>query len=162
MNIFVYDPDPYLSSLWIDDRRHNKMLLETAQLLSTCVRYRKPQWSRDKDKLMKIAYVNHPCNLWVRSSWANFRWLLEYMEHLSSSWGSDHGANRVLEPCRQAAEEFGPFDELTPFANCARNVSLGLDFTHLPVHEAYQQYHIARWSREQPTWKKGVKPPWLN
>jgi hypothetical protein len=37
-----------------------------------------------------------------------------------------------------------PDSGLTEFANCARHVGHGLDFTELPVIEAYRTYIIAR------------------
>ena len=38
MNIFATSPSPDTSALWLDDVRKNKMILETAQLLSASVR----------------------------------------------------------------------------------------------------------------------------
>ena len=38
MNIFALDQCPMQSALWLDDIRKNKMILESAQMLSTAVR----------------------------------------------------------------------------------------------------------------------------
>jgi len=38
MNIFAFDKCPMQSALWLDDIRKNKMILESAQMLSTAVR----------------------------------------------------------------------------------------------------------------------------
>lgn len=45
MNIFAFDPDPWACALWLDDVRKNKMILETAQLLSSAVAINDPSWA---------------------------------------------------------------------------------------------------------------------
>lgn len=74
MNIFITNPDPTLSAIALDNRRLVKMVLETAQLLSTTCHmlqlhdsglYRKTHW-------------NHPCAVFARKSLPNFKWLVEH------------------------------------------------------------------------------------
>jgi len=50
------------------------------------------------------------------------------------------------------------------FANCARNDSLGLDFTHTHIVYAYQLYLNARWERDirLPQWTNRGAPTWCN
>ena len=163
MNIFAYDPDPKLCALWLDDVRKNKMITETAQLLSTCMRYRKPAWSLDRKDIMASAYVNHPCSLWVRESWANFRWLTEHMQALCNQWGRPHKSARVIAPALKAGINFGLDDQLTPFANCARNQSLGINFkTVEDTHLAYRMYTRERWKQDtiRLSWVYGEEPEW--
>jgi len=53
---------------------------------------------------------------------------------------------------------------LSPFANCARNKSLGIDFTTITnVHDAYKNYLCERWKNDKltPVWKGGaIDPKW--
>ena len=73
MNIFALDKCPMQSALWLDDIRKNKMILESAQMLSTAVRWLDPDTTLP---VYKLAYMNHPCTKWARKSRANFSWLL--------------------------------------------------------------------------------------
>ena len=66
MNIFASHPDALKCAQYLDDKRVVKMVLETAQMLSTAI-----QLDSDydyKDLVYKPTYANHPCNVWVRQS----------------------------------------------------------------------------------------------
>ena len=65
MNIFAFDKCPMRSALWLDDIRKNKMILESAQMLSTAVRALCPDTTLE---VYKTAYLNHPCSKWARQS----------------------------------------------------------------------------------------------
>lgn len=67
MNIFVLDLDPHTCATYHANIHVPKMIVETAQLLSTMypsIRY------------YKHTHYNHPCAKWVRESAGNFSWLL--------------------------------------------------------------------------------------
>ena len=74
MNIFLTDPCPTACAQALDDKRLGKMVLETAQLLSTvCHMLQIPA-----DHLYKRTHWNHPCSLFARKSLPNFKWLTEH------------------------------------------------------------------------------------
>ena len=75
MNIFFLDKTPELSAKMLCDKHVPKMLLESAQMLSTAVHQH--QGDIDPDSLYKKAYPNHPMTKWVGFSRANFKWALE-------------------------------------------------------------------------------------
>lgn len=165
MNIFAYHPDPNTSALWLDDVRKNKMILESCQLLSTTVAILCPSMS---DKVYKISYRNHPCAIWVRQSHANFVWLLSYVQALHSQRGRPHKSADLFPFfnlfCDVSSGNF-PQTNLTPFANCARNKELGVDFTHVAdVHQAYRLYSCERWRNDtiKLSWRYGIEPDWRN
>jgi hypothetical protein len=67
MNIFALSECPEQSALWLDDIRKNKMILESAQMLSTAIRWLDPDTTLP---VYKLAYMNHPCSKWARAiSW---------------------------------------------------------------------------------------------
>ena len=70
MNIFHLDKNPITCAEYHCDKHVVKMILETAQMLSTA--YRKN--FNDGEKLYKSAYPNHPITLWVGSTGENFFW----------------------------------------------------------------------------------------
>ena len=93
MNIFALDKCPMQSAQWLDDIRKNKMILESAQMLSTAVRVLCP----DTDlSVYKVAYLNHPCTIWARQSRDNFKWLLSHMAHLYLQKGGNHKSGELI------------------------------------------------------------------
>jgi hypothetical protein len=76
MNIFYLSKDPRKCARYHVDKHVVKMIVETAQLLSTALvknGYRSIQ-SPDTP-IYKPTHPNHPSNIWARASQANFEWL---------------------------------------------------------------------------------------
>jgi len=108
MNIFMVDSDPTKAAQSLVDRHVVKMILETAQLLSTThrvldgapveVTYRIPEsgkvrkkkvWVLDDDRndvLYNATHMNHPSAVWVRQSVANYAWLVEHLFALGDEY----------------------------------------------------------------------------
>jgi hypothetical protein len=156
MNIFATDEDPVKAAEALDDKRMVRMILESCQMLSTAVR----QHCETPDPLVyKPTHVNHPCTIWTRASAENYRWLLTYtralIERYKRTYARDHKCETLLPVLSQYAALL-PDLGLTPFANCARSTERGIDYTHLPVHDAYRQYLKARWKQDKrrPTKEK--------
>ena len=85
MNIFVTDPDPVISAQTLCDKHVVKMVLESAQMLSTAWRepndLRSSEFSSkyaDEHELYKTAHPNHPCSIWVRQARENYKWLYRH------------------------------------------------------------------------------------
>lgn len=95
MNIFYVHPDPFIAGRQMVDKHVVKMILETAQLLSTAHRIldgeeyvgqsqsgRKARRWRLPDERENILYsathINHPSAVWCRESKANYEWLFEH------------------------------------------------------------------------------------
>lgn len=161
MNIFFTSPDPRVCARNLDDKRVVNMTLESAQMLSTAL--------HDvgvKDPLLyKSTHYNHPVNKWVRQSRPNFLWLLEHLEALSKEYthrfDKIHASSALIPAC-QHYKMLIPLRPLAPFPNCAKREDMGLDFTHLPVLEAYKTYLNARWKLDKltPTWTNREPPKW--
>lgn len=73
MNIFYLSNDPIESARFHVDRHVVKMILESAQLLSTA------HYVLDGPKfgLYKPTHKNHPCAKWVRDTIYNYCWLYD-------------------------------------------------------------------------------------
>ena len=69
MNIFFLDYDPTRAAKMHNDRHCVKMILESAQMLSTVCR------ENGADAGYKPCFRNHPCTKWAGESQANFEWL---------------------------------------------------------------------------------------
>ena len=161
MNIFAFDKCPMRSALWLDDIRKNKMILESAQMLSTAVRALCPDTTLE---VYKTAYLNHPCSKWARQSRANFQWLLHHMSWLYNQKSGEHKSARLIPEFQKYADDGDfPDEYLTPFANCARNLERGVDYSEVDdVHQAYRMYMNDRWKERNITltWRWGEEPDW--
>ena len=89
MNIFFLDKDPVIAAQYHCDKHCVKMILESAQLLSTAHRV------LDEDDahpdLYKVAHKNHPSTIWTRSSEEHYIWLYELFRNLSIEFGNRYG-----------------------------------------------------------------------
>lgn len=103
MNIFMVDKCPIVSAQQLCDKHVVKMILESAQMLSTAHRvldgypvykpgnlkriayYAHPNSDFD-DVLYKAGFINHPCTKWVMESYANYKWLYDHMIALNDEY----------------------------------------------------------------------------
>lgn len=168
MNIFATSEMYRLACRDLDDLRLGKMVLETAQLVSTALRIR-----FNIDTYYRSTHINHPCNIWARESMGNLRWLIRYGQSLHDEFisrkGKCHKSGLVLDQMWDTYNKIvethdDAFEPMTPFANCARRKDMNLDFTHLPVHAAYRAYLNARWAldKKRPKWTNTNPPTWAN
>ena len=70
MNIFFLDKTPEKSAQYLCDKHVPKMLLETAQMLSTAIQ----KYTGEIEELYKSTYPNHPMTKWVGLNKNNFQW----------------------------------------------------------------------------------------
>lgn len=169
MNIFVFDPNPELSALWLDDVRKNKMITETCQILSTAMNILVPNHKYD---VMASFNPKHGSNVWARASLDNFKWLLTYVRHLNNQRGlNSDGSRHAAFPVLIQAEGFAfehrdafPAVYLTPFSNNAARQDIGISYKHIAdTNLAYRLYIRERWANDPftPTWKHGEQPWWM-
>ena len=154
MNIFVTSSCPDKCAEYLDDKRVVKMVLETAQILSTVVRF----YGYEGKDVYKSTHKNHPCCVWARESKQNYLWLMRHFQALcveyTNRFKKTHKSS-YLYPELLALANIIPQGEMTPFANCAANAELGVSYKHIrDVHVAYQLYLNDRWDADKrtPTW----------
>ena len=83
MNIFALDPSPNKAAMYAMDKHVVKMILETAQILSTNMRL---VGCTEFEGQYKSTHTNHPSTIWARSSRQNFLWLVEYLSSLGDEY----------------------------------------------------------------------------
>jgi hypothetical protein len=164
MNIFTTSDNPMLCAAWLDDKRVNKMLVETCQMLSSTVRFY-GVWS--DDRIYRTSYLNHPCTKWVRSRYANYVWLCAHGMALSQ-WYSDvycrrHKSHAVLLACwdyRHLLPSDGEKENVVePFANCTPYKD------NEDTTDAYRMFMVSKWRTKDtiaPTWHGRSKPDWYD
>lgn len=158
MNIFYLDRDPNIAAQMMCDKHVVKMILESAQMLSTAHRVLDGDYRADRGGFYKMAHKNHPSTIWVRASSENYRWLWKHFDALLKEYTHRYGKHHATERLRNIL--FMPPLNIVhgvPFTDppqCMPEICKGED-TVL----AYQNYYIieksgfARWTkRETPAW----------
>lgn len=179
MNIFVLDRDPVRAARMHCDTHVVKMVLETAQLLSTALvqlgeaKYDSAsgEWRRIADaplgsrRIYSPTHEEHPCAVWVRSAGGNYAWTRRLLEALLNEYQRRYGDESckrhktwtVFEVLRLLPRRLGDRpDAMTPFVQCVPDAFRRED----PV-EAYRAYYRADKSAIA-TWRKGDSPSWMN
>lgn len=108
MNIFYVSPDPVQAAQWMVDKHVVKMILESAQLLSTAHRVldgreivgksktgrNAKRWVLDDARdavLYQATHINHPSAVWARKSIENYNWLAEHLFALGEEYTYRYG-----------------------------------------------------------------------
>ena len=95
MNIFFLDANPKNAAQMQCDKHVVKMVLETAQMLSTAAR------AQGHDVGYKSAYPKHPMTLWVNQNADNFRWAwlhgMSLAKEYTNRYDKIHKSQEILE-----------------------------------------------------------------
>jgi len=143
MNIFVLDEDPREAAQMQCDKHVVKMVLETAQILSTV-----------NGGPYKPTHQRHPCVLWAAQARDNYAWLVEHGLALAQEYAERyrkvHKSTAVIRQLEQPRTTLPTGS--TPFVQCMPEGFRGED----PV-EAYRKYYH---SKEFAAWNRGREAPW--
>lgn len=88
MNIFFVDESPETAAQMMCDKHVVKMILETAQLLSTAHRILD---DNTNEILYKATHKNHPSAVWVRESFLHYSWLYNHFTSLCDEYTHRYG-----------------------------------------------------------------------
>ena len=161
MNIFYLDRDPEIAAQMMCDKHVVKMILESAQMLSTAHRVLDGDEHADKAGMYKMAHKNHPSTKWVRHSYQNYKWLYTHMTALMQEYtyryGKHHATERLIEPLGNFPKSFkSSFKTYTDPPMCMPDHCKDEDTV-----SAYHKYYIMEKSNFA-TWKRRDKPEWFN
>lgn len=93
MNTFFSDQSPYVSARNLDDKRVGKMIIESGQLATACIRltlaeHGYEEWEIDalfheygiltatKGTPWRLTHQNHPSSKWTRYTYRNYQWVI--------------------------------------------------------------------------------------
>lgn len=175
MNIFFLDQSPTLAAQYHCDKHVLKMILESAQLLSTAHRVldgeqgtrlsasgaRLKDWvlpDQRQDLLYKATHVNHPCAIWCRASTRNYCWLYDLFIALGEEYSYRYARTHLsIAKLREVLDEYPDYMSpggLTPIPQAMPDDCKDSD----PVI-AYRNYYKTHKS-EIATWTKRSVPDW--
>jgi hypothetical protein len=153
VNIFALDTDPAQAAAFQCDKHVVKMVLETAQLLSTV------RLAHGLQAPYKSTHARHPSTLWVLESRENYRWLVAHLQALLAEYTRRYGKQHKVEghlPIFLADEPALPDVGLTPFAQVMPEPYRRED-DPIGAYRAYYNGEKAGFAR----WKLGNVPPWF-
>ena len=153
MNIFVSSRSPVLCARNLDDKRLVKMVLETAQILSTVCA------DKGHDTGYRPTHRNHPCTRWAATSRENFEWLCRHGMALALEYDyrfyKVHASLSVILTAHHVMDYFVFLLEArTPFVNCTT-------YPNFPTIKAYRMYLKDKWRNDtSPRWTRRGRPKW--
>lgn len=181
MNIFILDNDPVIAAQMQCDKHVVKMIVESAQMLSTVHRMvdgtmeRRPSKSGSmlqywklpderEDLLYKACHFNHPSTVWTRESSLNYRWHYDHFVALCKEYTYRYEKIHATEtklsyalsnlPNKIQVTNFKtPFKlAMAQFPEC---------IVENPV-ESYRNFYQTKQARFKMAWTKRPIPEWFN
>lgn len=148
MNIFVLSENPIEAAHAHCDQHIHKMILESAQMLSTAAHKNLP--SIPRRLLYKPAYENHPCTLWVSSSFSHMVWVCTLaitLEGIRDSKNLNrHASMDVISEISQTLKSFGDLPDPEHFAEAMYpHVKVRMDLTTVQKYQLYYKKKHAQW-----------------
>jgi len=155
MNIFYLDESPVLAAQMQCNSHVVKMILESAQMLSTA-----HQMTSLKEGFYRPTHINHPSNIWVRSSLSHYVWLYNHFIALSDEYTHRYGkvhktfdklANVLnVHPKGIEAKKFMP----PPLA-------MPDEFKSDDPIQSYRNYYMSKQDKFKMSWTNRQPPEWF-
>lgn len=164
MNIFFLDRNPAKAAAYHCDKHTVKMIVESAQLLSTAHRVLdgddKGTLSDERDAVLyRATHKNHPSAIWVRESVDHYRWVHDLLYYLIWEYKTRYGLDK-----QHKCQNLQPF-----LLNAPHNIKISPwvdppqcmpdDVKHPITVYAYRLYYakykstFAKWAHsDQPEW----------
>ena len=182
MNIFILDNNPVTAAQLQCDKHVVKMIVESAQMLSTAHRMldgyieKRPSKSGKRminywvhptnymeQRLYKAVHHGHPCTIWTMESSSNYQWHLLHFEALLNEYkyryNREHSTIKLFDLLSILPDNI-PTGPRTKFklamADYPECIALGD-----PV-EAYRAFYQTKQSRFKMAWTKRNIPEWFN
>ena len=176
MNIFYLSKDPEVSAKAQPDKMLVKMVVESAQMLSTAHRIldgweiRKPSKSgktmvkawilpdERENVLYQVSHINHPCNLWIRERSGNYYWLYKHFLALGKEYTyrykRTHLTVKKLADALYATPKRIPRGIMTDVALAMPDKYKNEDSILAYRNYVINEKHYAKWERgrNKPSW----------
>jgi hypothetical protein len=151
MNIFVLDESPVIAAQMHCNKHIVKMILETAQLLSTALRFYGVNYGYN------ITHKNHPCSVWARATKGNFIWLnmlgRNLLEEYKYRYGKEHKSTPIISEAPIGCIPDGP---QTQFVQCMPDI-----YKAENAVQAYRNYYRGA-KKHLLIYTKRMPPNWVS
>lgn len=170
MNIFFVNLDPFNAASDLVDKHVVKMIVESAQLLSTAHRVldgkettiiqngrRKKTWQLDDSRdyeMYQATHINHPSAIWVRESIENYNWLVDHFDGLlqeyTRRYERTHKCQAMLVTLQNPPFNLKAWD-MTPAPSCvAEDCLIGDLVTNYRAYYNKHKSHMYSWKKRSP------------
>ena len=138
MNIFFLDKDPKIAAQLQCDKHIVKMVLETAQMLSTAAR------KRGFELGYKSAYPKHPMTKWISESPNNYSWAIQHGLALGTEYQLRyHKVHKSHEVIKELAMlDDGDHTQITEPPKCMPDEYKTNDYV-----QSYRNYYVGEKKR---------------
>lgn len=165
MNIFFVDRDPRIAASCLVDKHVVKMIVESAQLLSTAHRVldgdeRLKLYDSRESVLYKVTHRNHPSAIWTRTSIENYLWLVEHqfalLDEYTHRYGKKHKTGELMYLLQSPPHGLRNYEFTEPPCAMPEEFIISGD----SVMNYRQYYRIGKASLH--SWKNRSKPSWID
>ncbi|MES1914494.1 MAG: hypothetical protein MHM6MM_006557 [Cercozoa sp. M6MM] len=163
MNLFYIFRCPKKSAQFLCDKHVVKMIVETAQLLSTA-HHAHATASTDKEFLKKIyrkTHLNHPSAVWVRQSAKHYRWAYRHfcalMDEYTARYQKRHASERLRDVLSEVPAAISSVKTWTPPPKAMPDHIK--DIPRLNTVAAYRKYYQEKAKNDWFKYARGREPP---
>ena len=167
MNIFFLDKTPEKSAQYLCDKHVVKMILETAQMLSTIAHEHKYYGVKN---LYKPTHPNHPMTKWVNTHKNNYLWACEHglslCKEYTKRYNKVHKSQELIKQLHDLCKSFFTFgggepnsEFITPPPQCMPNEyrDKDNDWNYVTAYRRYynnDKKYFAKWEKGRtcPKW----------
>lgn len=183
MNLFVLDNDPVKAAQMQCDKHVVKMIVESAQMLSTVHRMldgtmerrlsksgkvRVQYWKLDderEDILYKACHFNHPCTIWTRENCCNYGWHYLHFKALCVEY--EHRYNKVHATYKKLGEILKNKPNMIPHENEMTPFKLAMKSNPECIHmndpvRSYREFYQTKQKRFKMEWTNRQRPEWFH
>ena len=178
MNIFYVNENPVDAAEALVDKHVVKMILESAQLLSTAHRFldgieiqgetktgrKARRWylpDARENVLYQATHINHPSAVWCRTSIENYNWLVDHffalMAEYTYRYGKTHKCFGEISYMLQSPPKNLQEYDWTPMPSC---MDVQYIISKDPLTNYRNYYRIGKASMHK--WKNRQPPEWIN
>ena len=154
MNIFYLDKDAHRCAEYHCDKHVVKMIVETAQLLSTAHHIYS---SVVPDGIYKLAYAMHPCSIWTRTSTGNYEWLFSLFTELCNQYtvryDKVHQTSNLIDALA-VCPNLLPHQTMISSPQC-----MPVQYRNRSTVRAYRNYYMGE-KRDFAKWSRVPVPNW--
>lgn len=181
MNIFILDKNPIIAAQLQCDKHVVKMIVESAQMLSTAHRMLDGNqlsvpsksgkrmvkaWTLPDARetvLYKAVHMNHPCTVWTMKSNNNYTWhyihFIALCDEYKHRYGKTHSTDTLLREVLKTPPTNIPVGYLTQ-QPLAMNTNPECKFPHDPV-KSYRMFYQTKQDRFKMAWTNRNVPEWF-
>ena len=181
MNLFYLDKDPIKAAQLQCDKHVVKMIVESAQMLSTAHRMldgnlietrtktgRKSKYYElpdDREQLLyKAVHHHHPCTVWTMKSNNNYTWHWVHFKALCNEYtyryGKVHKTDALLTDALRQLPRNIPVGYLSPLPLAMGAAPECIDYSD-PVG-SYRKFYQTKQARFKMAWTKREVPDWFS